>query len=473
MRLFAPLRPRRVSGGAAFFCLALWMQVAILPLLVLGIAGGPAVAEETGNPASLTLEEAIKIGLEKNPRIAMARSQIDASNARVTQSLSGLYPRVDFSESFTRTNNPAQAFSFRLNQERITTRDFDPARLNDPSSINNFAGTLSMSMPIYDAGQIRIGVSQARLGQESASLAADRVRQEVITGVVAAYANVLLAQDQLEVIHQTLETAKASEKIIRSRLQSGLVVRSDLLRAEVRIAELEQERLHARSLVYVAKASLSAAMGVESDALFNLVPLELKGSNSPGVLDRWVQTAVKSRPDLKEIRHREVIADQEVKKARMAHLPGLYLAGNYELDSEDFDQIGSNYTLGIVLRANLFSGFGIEGRVQEALATLRQVKAAARQLELAVGVETRRAFSLAQSAFDRIRVAEAALDQAEEGLRIVRSRYENGLFTIVNLLDAEAALQQARTLHLRSLYDHKVAMAQLHLAAGIIEESFR
>jgi len=58
-------------------------------------------------------------------------------------------------------------------------------------------------------------------------------------------------------------------------------------------------------------------------------------------------------------------------------------------------------------------------------------------------------------------------------LRIVRNRYESGLFTIVNLLDAELALQQARTLHLRSLYDHKLALAQLNLAAGKTEEGFR
>ena len=450
---------------------ALLLRIALLVLFVPWSM--VSAAEEGASPSSLTLEEAIQIGLEKNPRIAAARSQIDASNARITQSISGLYPRVDFSETFTRTNNPAQAFSTKLNQEQIRVEDFDPARLNDPSSINNFASTLSMSMPIYDAGQIRIGVNQAKLGHESASLSADRTRQEVITGVVAAFAGVLLAQDQMEVIHRTLETARASEKIIRSRLQSGMSVRSDLLRAEVRIAQLEQERLNGRSQVYVAKASLNAAMGVETDRVFNPVPMDLKGSDSPGALEKWIQSGLRNRPDLKEIRYRESMADQEVKKARMAHLPNLYLTGNYELDTEDFDNTGNNYTLGVVLRANLFSGFGTEGRVQEALAVLRQVKAAARQLELAVGVETRRAFYLAQSAFERIRVAEAALDQAEEGLRIVRSRYENGLFTIVNLLDAEMALQQTRNLHLRSLYDHKVAMAQLHLAAGIIEESFR
>ncbi len=70
-------------------------------------------------------------------------------------------------------------------------------------------------------------------------------------------------------------------------------------------------------------------------------------------------------------------------------------------------------------------------------------------------------------------MAHAAVAQAEEGLRIVRNRYESGLFTIVNLLDAEVALQQVRTNYFRSLHDFEIAMARLNLAAGIINEDFQ
>jgi outer membrane protein len=435
-------------------------------------AGEVAAQEASGLPP-LTLEQAIKTGLEKNPRMSASQFQIDASAARISQALSGLYPRIDFNQSFARTTNPAQAFSMKLNQEQITSQDFNPARLNEPSPANNFASTLSLAMPLYDAGQIRIGVNQARLGHDSASLSADRTRQEVITTVVISYVGVLTAHDQLKVIDQALEAARANDKIIHSRYQSGLVVKSDLLRAGVRIAELEQERLNAQSQVDVAGAVLNAAMGIEMDRVYSLVPLEKRGSVPPGFLERWLQKALDHRPDLKQLRSQEMMADQEVKKAKMAYLPSLYLTGSYEMDSEDFSQTGNNYTVGVLLHFNLFSGFENESKVHEALANLQQVKAMVKQFELGVEVETRRAFFLTQSAFERIKVAEAAVSQAEEGLRIVRNRYENGLFTIVNLLDSEVALQQARTHYLRSLHDYTVAMAQLYLAAGTMDETFR
>ncbi|UCG12481.1 MAG: TolC family protein, partial [Deltaproteobacteria bacterium] len=249
--------------------------------------------------------------------------------------------------------------------------------------------------------------------------------------------------------------------------------KSDLLRAEVRIAELEQERLQAQSQLEVARAALNAAMGVEIDRSFHLTTTLECGTEAPGALETWTSRSIQNRPDLQQIQFQEMIAEEEVKKAKAAHLPGLYLSGSYEINSEDFSETANNYTLGAVMRFNLFSGLGLQSKVHEAMAMLRQTQAIARQLELGIRVETRQAFFMAQSAYQRIEVARVAVAQAEEGLRIVRNRYESGLFTIVNLLDAEVALQQARTNHFRSLHDFEVAMAQLNLAAGIIDEDFR
>ena len=436
------------------------------------MAGGSAAGEVSGFPP-LTLEQAVRTGLEKNPRMSASQFQIDASAARISQALSGLYPRIDFNQSFARTTNPAQAFSIKLNQEQITTQDFDPARLNDPSPTNNFASIFSLSMPLYDAGQIRTGVNQAKLGHESATLSADRTRQEVITSVVVAYVGALTAQDHLKDIHQALETATANDKMIRSRYQNGLVVKSDVLRAGVRIAGLEQERLTAQSQVDVAMAILNAAMGIEMDHLHQLVPLDKRRSVPLGSLEEWLRKAHDARPDLKQLKSQEMMADEEVQKAKMAYLPSLHLVGSYEMDTEDFSRTANNYTVGLLLRFNLFSGFENEWKVNEALANMQQVKAVIKQFELGIEVETRRAFFQTQSAFERIKVAEAAVSQAEESLRIVRNRYENGLFTIVDLLDSEMALQQARTHYLRSNHDYTVAMAQLYLAVGTMDENFR
>jgi len=288
--------------------------------------------------------------------------------------------------------------------------------------------------------------------------------------VVVSYLGVLLAKENLSLLDQTLETAKAHYKMVHSRYQSGLVVKSDLLRAEVRIAELEQMRLHAKSQVKIARVALNAAMGVEMDHSYQLVT-PLKGQiQEPGPLETWIKKSLKDRPDLEQMRFREMIAQEDVEKAKSAHMPGVYLSGNYEMDSEDFSDTANNYTFGAVMQFNLFSGFGLQSKVNEAQANLRRAKALVREMELGIQVETRQAYFGVQSAYQRIGVAEAVIQQAEEGLRIVRNRYESGLFTIVNLLDAEVALQQTRTNYLRTIHDYRVAFAQLQLAVGTVDE---
>jgi len=441
--------------------------------LLLGL-GQTLLAARTERPDTpLALQEAIKIGLSNNPQITAAQSEVDASEARISQARSGFFPRVDISESFNRTTNPMWAFGTKLNQEIIALEDFEPAKLNDPEAIDNFATTLSVTLPLYERGQIRSGLKQAKLDHKAVSRLEDRIRQQVIVGVVVSYTAVLLAQEQLKVVNQTLKTAMAHYDMVRSRFQSGLVVKSDLLRAEVRIAELEQERLQGQSQVEVARAALNAAMGVEIDSSFLLVTALERGAEPPGSLENWISSSLENRPDLQQMQFQERMAEEEVKKAKAAHLPGLYLSGSYEINSEDFSETANNYTLGAVMRFNLFNGFGLQSKVHEAIAKSRQTQAMARQLELGIRVETRQAFFMAESAYQRIKVAQAAVAQAEEGLRIVRNRYETGLFTIVNLLDAEVALQQARTNYFRSLHDFEVATARLHLAAGIIDENFQ
>jgi outer membrane protein len=457
--------------GSAFRTRLLFLTISCLGLcLDLSLARTALGAQTIGAGTPLTLDNAIKLGLANSPKMAAAQSQVTASAARVSQARSGFLPRVDMSESFNRTTNPMWAFGTKLNQEVITTEDFDPASLNDPDAINNFGTSVSVTLPVYDQGRNWIGFSQARLDEKATSLSAERSRQEVIADVVVAYLGVLLAGENLRVVEKTLETARAHDRVVRSRYESGLVVKSDVLRAEVRIAELEQERLQAQSQVEVAKATLNAAMGTEIDQAFCLTtPLE-GGAKSPGSLELWISKAFENRPDLQQIRFREMIAREEVKKAKAAHLPGFYLSGSYDINSEDFSDRADNYTLGAVMRLNLFSGLGVDAKVHEAMAKLRETQAMVRQTELGIRLETRQAFFMAQSAHQRIGVAEAAVAQAEEGLRMVRNRYENGLFTIVNLLDAEVALQQARTNYFRSLHDFKVAMAQLNLGAGVIGE---
>jgi TolC family type I secretion outer membrane protein len=451
--------------------ISLWILAAIS--FTFFISAKASIAQSISLPESLTLSEAIKKAVEQNPEIKAARFQVEMIKSEVTQARSGFFPQLYFTETFNRTTNPMWATGAKMLQGDLTQADFDLDELNDPDAISNFTSAVSMSWSIYKGGQTWIGWKQAQQNHAAASLMLKRARQEIISKTAKAYVGLLLTQENLVVIVQTLETAKANLKMVRSRFDSGFVVKSDFLRANVRIAELEQQRLEAESQVKVAQAMLNAAMGMTGNKPLHLVTPFKKCKETKGPVERWINIALSNRADLEKMRYQEDIAKKEIDKSRAGHLPDLELVGNYEINSEDYSDTENNYAIGAVMHLNLFSGHRISAKAKAAKSSFLRIQEFRKGMELNVGVQAQESFLKAQSAWKRIQVAKTAVEQAKEGVRIVRNRYNNGLLTIVGLLDAEVAYQQARTSHFKALHDYKVARIQLELAAGTIDSDFQ
>jgi outer membrane protein len=431
-----------------------------------------AADQNTPLPEPLSMAEAIQIAVKQNPEIKAALFQVDAVKSNSVKAQSGFYPQLNFTQSFNRTTNPMWAFGTKLNQAAITQGDFDPTRLNDPDAINNFASTFLLSWSIYEGGRTKISWEQAKQSLSIASLTLERTRQNVIAQTAAAYVGLLLTQKNIMVIKKALETATANLKMIQSRYDSGFVVKSDLLRSKVRIADLEQQYLLAKSRFKIGEAMLNASMGSgDANPLNPVTPLTI-GSEISETIDNWINIALSKRPEMENLRLEEEIAKKEVDKSRAGHYPDVNLVGNYEINSEDFSDSADNYTLGAVVRVNIFSGNRISEETKAAKSMMSRLQEMQKSMALGIKVQTREAFLKAKSARERIQVVKISVDQAEESLRIVRNRYKNGLITMVTLLDAEEARQQAHTNYFKALHDYKVARIELALASGTIDTDF-
>lgn len=421
-------------------------------------------------PSSLSLQQAVRTALDANPALAAARSQIEIAEQRAVLGRSGLLPRLNVSEGFRRSNNPTLVFSDKLNQENFTAADFAVNRLNHPNSINDFATNFTATWPLYDGGRSWHGWQQAKLGQEASAYGFERTRQHVIARTTAAYAGVLLAIENLAVVQGALRTAAANSAVTSNRYSSGLAVKSDLLQARARQSDLDQQKIAAESRIDVARSTLNAAMGVPDPVRFELADGLETSAALEGTLESWLAVSRDRRPDLKELAAQEAMAKEDIEKAKAAFLPSLDLVGNYQIHTDDFEGSGDSYTVGAVLSLNLFSGLETSAKVAEARAALRQAQALLRQMQSQAALEVRQAHAQSVSAFQRIGVARQTVLQAEESLRIVANRYANGLLTIVDLLTAEATLQQARTTYAHALHDYWVGKTHLRLAAGVLDQ---
>src|SRR5579875_453559 len=222
---------------------------------------------------TLTLQQAVRIALEKNPTLQASEAYAEAVQKTIAEAKALRYPRLDFAEGFTRGNNPVYVFGTLLTQRQFSAGDFALNFLNAPLPIDNFQTSLTASMPLYDAGQTNRRVRDARLREQSAAEGRRRTQQEVVFRVISAYLNGLLAKQSVRVADSAVRMTRSDLQKAQARLQNGMAVASDALSAQVQLAQAEQNLLQAQNAVKLSQAALNVAMGLPEDS-----PTRIKGA---------------------------------------------------------------------------------------------------------------------------------------------------------------------------------------------------
>jgi outer membrane protein len=435
--------------------------------LVTVLLPAPAAAQAGARP--LSLEEAIALALEGSPLLRATGEEVRAAEAGVERARAAFLPRLDLAESVTHADNPVFAFSSRLNQGRFTQDDFAVGRLNDPGAATNFRTQLAVVQPLYTGGRASGGLDRARLAREAAGHGLERQRQETVFEVTRAYWGILLAEASRAVVGDARRAAEANRDRARARFEAGLVVESDVLSAEVRLAALREEAITVEHQVTLARAALNDVMGRPLDETWTVTDgLEPRAPGLPAEagLDAL---ALERRPDHRRLGAEERAQERAVELARAEFLPTLSATGSFEAHRADFAGNGQDsWFLGLTLQWNLFNGFADRARLREAEAGLARLRALRARLASAIRLEVKDAALALRAAEERIQVARGAVAQAQESLRVVQDRYSAGLAVVVDLLAAEAALTRTRASLTRALYDQNVGIARIELALGTI-----
>ena len=192
---------------------------------------------------SLSLREAVQLALRENKAIAATSAAARASTARIDEARSGRLPKLNYSESFVRSDNPVFVFSSLLTQHQFGVENFNIGPLNRPDSINNFQSLLSVDQPIYDAGQTRNAVKSADLSRQMTVEEQRRTQMQVISGVIRAYYGAVLAAESLRTAEQAVRSAEADLKRAESVRAAGMSTDVDVLSIRVHLAAVTEQRI--------------------------------------------------------------------------------------------------------------------------------------------------------------------------------------------------------------------------------------
>jgi outer membrane protein len=417
----------------------------------------------------LTLSAAVAIALARNPLTRATAAGRQLADAQLSSARATRWPLLQASESVTRSNNPVFVFGSLLEQGRFGANNFLLSSLNNPAALTNFRAGLSVRAPLFDQRQSRARIDVAKLGQQQADQQTLLVAQQIRFDVLKSYYGVLLAQSRLVVAAEAIEIGSADLKRIRDRFETGFVVRSDLLAAEVQVSEFHQQQIQAMGDLAIARAALNTALGLPANsphALSDKLSERLFSVETPDELDRQ---ALQNRPEYARAMLAVQMNARQVRGARDEVLPRVDAFSSVGLSGRSPVTGSSDYTVGASVTVNVFD-LGRKARLNEARAAEAIAQAKQEQLANQISFEVVQAYQQFVSARERLLVVRQTTEQANEVLRIVQDRYREGLTTITEVLRAELALVRARTDVLTARHDHYLAYANILLATGRLKE---
>ena len=422
-------------------------------------------AKAADKPASvLTMTQAVAVALENNHEIRAGRSALAAGRADVGIARSYLLPRISFEERYLRTNNPGWAFMSRLNQSRIEQNDFNPPLLNSPEAINDFQSSISIEQPVFTKKAL-VGLEMSRTEAQALQEEVRHKREEVAFSVVRACLNILTAKEYRRAATLGVTDAEERLRVASVRYKNDVGQDADFLRASTSLTESRQKLNAAEKNVMIARRALGVLLATSglpdvSDADFDFVLREP---------DYYVQAA-QGRPDLRALELRADNARNDVRMAQAGYFPYIGVGGSYHLYDHNLPlgYEGKSWQVTAFLRWDLFDGTKREYERAKARHRETQTREHLAAVKSGISFKIYETYLNAQEAGLNTGLAREALATAQEGARLLKLRYENGLSPLGDLLSVQSALEQARAGVVEKNNAYKTALAALSFESGIL-----
>lgn len=410
------------------------------------------------NAEPISLEQAKSLAIQNNYELKMNEQSYAVAQAEQEQANAAFLPSLVLSNTSVSTNNPLQAFGFKLLQKSVSEEDFNPDRLNDPGNQENFNTKIELMQPIFHLDGWKMKKA-AKSKMEAVELENERSKEYLLLEIEKAYMQLQLAYKQQEVIEKALETGEENLKITKNQFDQGLIQYADVINVEVRYNEVKNNLLTAKSNVLNSSDYLNYLIGKDSkDVLIPAEKLVLSNYDEQGVMEMS-----SSRKDLLAIEQNLEAQEQMLKSSQYQFVPKASALAHYEWNDSNFMGFdASNYLVGLQLSWDIFDGGKTLGKVHREKAILEKNEIYKQNYLAQSELELNKAHRQMNDARDAVEISKLAVEQSKESYRIVSNRFAQGLEKTSDLLYAETQLQKQELNYSQALFNFNYALSYLN-----------
>ncbi len=407
----------------------------------------------------LTLEESIKIALEKSLSIYSAQEEIKAKEFEELSTKADFLPKLSTSYTYTRLDNDT------VNDAKYTTYP-------SPLDTNSYQFNITVTQQVFTGWRLTISREIASLGVDTAKIQKETAIQDLVLNVKAAYFGILKAEKLAKVAEQSVELLEAQLKVSQAFYDEGIIAKNDLLQTEVQMAQARQNLIRANNGVEIAKSLFNKLLrrdlnqGVKIKDILDYYPIRL-------LLDQCMEKAGQNRPEIKEVSLNVMSAEKAIDLSKSSYYPSVTVIGNYQRETDDIlldsspGEDPDNWTITLKGEWTFWEWRKKRHDVAAARAKLAKANYILKEIKDNIQLEVKEAYLSLREAEKNIQVAKKAVVQAEENFRMNEERYKQQVATSTDVLDALTLLTQARTNYFNTLSEHNIAWARLERAMGV------
>lgn len=407
----------------------------------------------------LDLEETIQRALLTNPSVKIAEYNRKAAKA-------------DYSAA-----KGARGISISLSHDsgRGGYADYAKRSINGGTEIwtkgigNSHSNSITASLPIFTGGELQGQIGQAKANYRSMLSAEEQAYNEMKETATTGYFNMLNATNMKALRQESVDRLQAHLDNVIAQYNVGIVARADVLRSEVELANAQQNYITASNEYDVAEATLNNIIGTPLGTTL-LLKDRLQYEPYENDMAYCLAYSEQHRPELKQAEYAIDSAEAALVVARSGHMPKVYANASNNWGGNGSDWPGDddeNWSVGVTASMNVFDSGVTWSKIHAAQENLAKAKESQRQIKDNVELEVRTDYLSMREAEKRITTTQVAVASAEEDYHIAVVRYQAGVGTNIDVMDAQEALTQAKTNYYQALYNYNTSKAALNTSMGV------
>lgn len=408
----------------------------------------------------LDLEETIQRALLTNPSVKIAEYNRKAAKADYSAAKGARGISISLSHESGR-GGYADNHILRDAAGRILS--------NDKQIGNTHSNSITASLPIFTGGELQGQIGQAKANYRSMLSAEEQAYNEMKETATTGYFNMLNATNMKALRQESVDRLQAHLDNVIAQYNVGIVARADVLRSEVELANAQQNYITASNQYNVAEATLNNIIGTPLGTTL-LLKDRLQYEPYENDMAYCLAYSEQHRPELKQAEYAVDSAEAALVVARSGHMPKVYANASNNWGGNGSDWPGDddeNWSVGVTASMNVFDSGVTWSKIHAAQENLAKAKESQRQIKDNVELEVRTDYLNLREAEKRITTTQVAVASAEEDYHIAVVRYQAGVGTNIDVMDAQEALTQAKTNYYQALYNYNTSKAALNTSMGV------